>query len=298
MHIYFNDLSCSDAGIILADNFDRVVRFFDLIELLNKDFGLVTVIIDGSIGGLRICDTLIGECDYKPEFFDKLNLITSLVNYLNTNVEVVEAHVFLHTSTGSESVLLGNAHEYSRPAISFTFKVEFEASEIVGLREKREARICNLYDRRQITDGNPPFRPEIFISRQDCRGYNPCETPLWNSEANHAYHKRIQGVLNSIKKHPEENIAILNACADTIARLNGWEFDKGLTDKNKTHDKFRRIYRAAKFSRIAYLSIDFEKPEIFFELHDKKGRHLGEYKWNGNRSGEADASGKHNIRVF
>lgn len=293
MRPYFNDLSCGNPAISLSRNFDKVIRFFDLVELLKTNYGLGNVVIDGSLGALQLCDTLVAECYYSPVFgFDQRNLVQQLGNYFSRKTEMDKAHVFMHEPTGRRSVLLGNAHEYSSPSISFTFDKEFETPVIKGERCGQEAEIYNLYDRDQA------FRLSNFVSRHDCKPYNPVESPLWNTGATGAYHKSVKEKLDSIKEHPGQNIAILSECADVVAQLNGWELDEGLTKRNKTATRYRRIYRPCKYPRKnAYLSIDFEKPEIYFELHDKRGRHIGEYRWDGFRSGDADITGGHDIKV-
>lgn len=300
MKVYLNDLSCGNIASCLLDNFDKIIRFSDLIEHVNKNFGTCRVIIDNSFMGLRVCDMLMAECCFNRSFnFDKRSLIQQLGNYFCHNEEIDHIHVFIHKGSKEESKLLGNAHEYSRPSISFTFDSEFETPLLEGTKDGKEAVINNLYDKEQFKDStHSPFKPGQFISRNDCKQYKPLESPLWNHEATEAYHDENQGQLDSIKKHPEEKIAKLCRYADIVAQLNGWELDEGLSKLNTTTTKYRRIYRAVKFPvKNAYLSVDFEKPEIHFELHDKRGKHMGEYKWDGTKSGEKDPTGKHDITV-
>ncbi len=299
MKLYFNDLSCGDASICLAENFDKVIRIFDLLKHLKDIYGHVNIILDRKLGGLSICDIKVAECEYKPDFnFDKRNLIRQLANYINNEAEIDGSHVFLHTSSGKESVLLGNACEYSMCAVSFTFGEEFETHEIKGTKDGRERSILNLYDKDKVKDNREALHPLNFVSRKECKKHDPIQSPLWNVGLTTAYHTTNKDRLDHIKDHPEQKISILSEVADVIAQLNGWELDEGLSKTNKTPDKYRRIYHPAKFSkRNAYISIDFEKPDIYFELHDKKGRHMGEYKWNGEQSGPADNTGLHNIIV-
>lgn len=214
-----------------------------------------------------------------------------LRNYFYTATDINRTHEFAHTS-GRVSILLGNAVEKACPAISFTFNPEFVTDSIIGTKDNRDVEIYNLYD------DSHEIKITGLVSARECRAYNPAVKPFWNTEATASYHKSIENKLATIKKHPQQKISILKECAGIIAELNGWEYDESITKLNKTTNAFRAIYRSAKFSKdTAYLSIDFEKPEIFFELHDKKGKHLGEFKWDGSRSKVADKSAAHKITI-
>lgn len=91
---------------------------------------------------------------------------------------------------------------------------------------------------------------------------------------------------------------MLSRYAHVIAEINGWELDEHVTAVNrKKYKAMRQIYRSEKFTKTAYISVDFEKVDIFFELCDKRGRHKGEYSWNGVKSEEADTKGNHDIEV-
>lgn len=294
MRVYFNDLSVGSPEMSLNDNFDKVTAFFNLIAHLKKTVGVNFVIVGGRFNGLRLCDTCIAECLYETgRDFDRLNLLRQLGNYFIKDTDLDDGHIFTHKATGRSSVLLGNAHASSRPVVSFTFHKEFASPHIIGIiKDGRDASIDNLYDEPQ------DYKPSCFVSVMDCRPYNPTVCPLWNTEATKTYHTSIESELNSIKNYPERKISILSKCADMIAQLNGWEFDESVTKLNKNSNAFRRIYNSAKFTYgKGYLSIDFEKPEIYFELHDKRGRHLGEYCWTGACSKDADPKKEHNINV-
>lgn len=288
MKVYLNDLSCGGTDLRLADNFSSVNRFFDLIDRL-KDFGVNIVIVAGKFNGLRLCDTTVAECLYRDEFFDQWNLLLQIYNYVRENADTDPAHVFSHAASRRDSVLLGNAHFQSSPAISFVFDRLFATSELTGTKDGQPAVIQNFYDKGQAIDIT------ALVTRADCRPYDPTVTPLWNTEATKAFHATIEPELAGIMAHPKEKIAVLSRCADTIALLNGWEHDEAVTKRNRKNNAYRRIYRAAKFTKTAYLSIDFEKPEVFFELHDKRGRHIGEYLWDGTRSKGPDPDGTHDI---
>lgn len=309
MKAYLNDLSCGngDEEIKLTDHLDKVNRFFELLQHLNTTYGLEGVIIKGSFGGLEICNTRLSECEYKFQVdkndpkswksFDIRNLVLQLRNYLGGDAGIDSRHKFV-LADGRQSVLLGNAHQASRPSVSFTFDAEFETHEINGQKDDKDATLYNLYDKDRIADKGQPFDLANLVSKQDCKDYNPTVTPLWNTAATSAYHNSIKGRLADIPKHPEQKIAILSECSDVIARLNGWQLDDGLTKLNGNNGAIRRIYRSEKFtSGSGYLSVDFEKVDIHFELHNKRGKHLGEYRWDGTKTEDADRKGHHDIDV-
>lgn len=293
MKAFFNELSVGFPSLRLTENFDKVKTFFELIEHISTTYGINLIIIIGRFNGLKICDTLIADCfNHKNFNFDQRNLLQQLANYFNNDPGMDKSLVFTHSSTNLKSILLGNAHSFSKPAISFTFHEDFARDIITGFIDDRQANVYNLHNK------NQNVIPLHFVSVHDCKPFDPTVTPLWNTDAITAYHNSIEAELNSIKTNPERKIATLCKCADTIAQLNGWELDEKITKLNKNSGAFRRIYHSTKFTRgEGYLSVDFEKPEVFFELHDKRGRHLGEYYWNGDPHKESDPKKRHNIDV-
>lgn len=293
MRVFFNDLSIGRQESKLADNFDKVFSFSELIGHLNRTIGISLIATSENIYGLRLCDTQISECGYKKDFnIDQRNLIKQLINYFHCDSNLDKEHVFSHHTTGKTSILLGNAHKHCLPVISFTFEDEFSSDEINGNVRGHTVSIRNLYDKTQ------EVKPSIFISINDCKQFDPTTTPLWNTDATKAYHDTVKNELKSIALNPNIKIAILERHSRCIAELNGWELDEGLTRKNKNSNSYRRIFRSSKFTKgKGYLSIDFEKQEIHFELYNKKGKHLGEYLWDGTRTKESDPTGQHDIYV-
>lgn len=291
MVVYLNDLSCGDPAAPLVKNFSNVNTFFLIADKL-KSIGASLIVITGDFKALKLCDTLVAECFYRGEFGnDHRNLLLQLRNYFVNRQQIDGSHIFSHPPTQRASVLLGNAHYQSRPAISFTFNPVFATETITGIKDGREAKIANIYDYDQELDIS------AFVTSNDCKQFDPTVTPIWNTEATRLYHKSFETRLKAIKAHPDEKIPILCEGADTIALLNGWEYDEVVTKLNKTDGSYRRIYRSAKFRKTAYLSVDFEKPEIFFELHNHKGTHLGEYYWDGTPNKNPDPKKCHNIEV-
>lgn len=292
MKLYLNDLSCTFPDKDINDNFGAIKKFFELIGFLNYHFSIDKIYISCRFSALMVCDTRLGDCRIqKIPDFDHRNLIWQLKNHFNEDSDLDRQLVFNHNASKKDSILLGNAHEYDCPAISFTFCQDFAIPEIEGTKNKKAAKVRNLYDKSQ------EFEFSHIVSSKDCKGIDPTENPLWNTEATKTYHNRIKEDLEYIKKNPEIKIPVLEKYAHKIALLNGWEKDETLTKLNKTDKVYRRIYRAEKFGKTAYLSVDFEKVEIHYELHDKRGRHLGEYRYDGTLNNKPDGSGKHDIKV-
>ncbi|TGO03189.1 hypothetical protein PN36_11160 [Candidatus Thiomargarita nelsonii] len=97
-----------------------------------------------------------------------------------------------------------------------------------------------------------------------------------------------------LKKHPENKNAMIQEMAENVAEINGYQFNRFLSSHNQKMKKsLRFIYEAAEGSQKIYLSTDFEKGA--FEVCNYQGKHQGEYNFNGEKTGEADKSGKHNI---
>lgn len=83
-----------------------------------------------------------------------------------------------------------------------------------------------------------------------------------------------------------------------VARRNFYKEEKALSSQEqKLRKSLRSIFSIEKDGKKLYLSIDFEKANCF-ELCDHKGKHLGEYRFDGIFSSNADSSGKHDIYVL
>ena len=81
-----------------------------------------------------------------------------------------------------------------------------------------------------------------------------------------------------------------------VAEMNGWRYDQNISKLNQNPGQLRFIFSSDNFVDYAtvYLSLDMEGPDLAFELCDKRGRHQGEYSWNGTHK---EPKMKHDIRV-
>lgn len=97
-------------------------------------------------------------------------------------------------------------------------------------------------------------------------------------------------------KKPEEKTAQIRKMAENVAEINGYEFNPELSSCNqKLRKSLRQIFEAGRGRDKIYLSTDFEKGA--FEVCDYRGKHLGEYSFEGKRTQQADGSGLHDICI-
>lgn len=103
-----------------------------------------------------------------------------------------------------------------------------------------------------------------------CERYLELKECLVKAETNHKY--------------------VYESIGTEVALRNSYSYSKDITILNKKRTQtFRKIFKGKR----TYLSIDFEKGT--FEVHNSKGKHLGEYSYNGEQKSPADRSGKHDI---
>lgn len=294
MNVYLNDWSCPHSTQ-LSENTDTLNRFLDLIKAL-KATGICELIIDRKPAGLTIADYPMEQCyrNYDDDDCHNADLrayLLSIFGYFSISGELDPSEVICREGD-SDSVLLGNAHAQGCPAVSFCFNPLYEADTIHGLKNRRPAQVANLHTAADIAGLS-----HLLYSRTECRRHDPLQEPLWNVEATAAYMKGVEEeLIKAIKNNPDEKIKLLTMHSTIVANLNGWVLDERLTRLNNSSTAHRRIFRADGFCRTAYLSIDFEKVTVHFELHNKKGRHLGQLKWDGDIE-NPDTEGKHDIRV-
>ncbi len=99
-----------------------------------------------------------------------------------------------------------------------------------------------------------------------------------------------------LKKYPKEKNGMIIKMAENVAEINGYKFNPELSSCNQERkDSLRQIFEAGKGRDKIYLSTDFEKGA--FEVCDYRGKHLGEYSFEGKRTQQADRSGSHDICI-
>lgn len=99
--------------------------------------------------------------------------------------------------------------------------------------------------------------------------------------------------LSYAKGGQRDKLADYQIVGAAVARINGYVADPVISSINATDRKKRNIFFNGKLEK--YISIDYEKGA--FELHDLKGKHLGEYNYQGDLISGADLKGGHDIRL-
>lgn len=116
------------------------------------------------------------------------------------------------------------------------------------------------------------------------------DNPLPNKKLCSKYKK----VLDEISCGKADKKSDYITVASEVARRNMYHRDLPVEAKNKRKDKMRRIF-SCHYNGTQYVSIDMEKGAL--EAHDRKGKHLGEYSYEGVQTDPPDKSGKHDITV-
>ena len=313
MKLFLNDWSFTDTTKSLSDNWDKVQVFESLAKAL-RDYGVSKIIVPADYKTRQLCDFVYRECFYTTTPLDgsmqqevntsitreQKQVLTTLTNYFISlsAVEYTKESTLLQENR-EDSILLGNSYDRDLPTVSFTFDQVFASFAIQGIKKGgkdngRNVAVKNLYDTSQGFD-----LLKYLVSVEDCKSLNPLQNPLWNTGLVQYYFQEVGETKSLISKCSSSKRAILTEHATMVAELNGWEYDPKISGLNSNKQQRRVIFRSAKFLRHNnnYLSIDYEKDEVYFELLNHRGKHQGEYKWNGEPSSEADTSGKHDILV-
>lgn len=119
--------------------------------------------------------------------------------------------------------------------------------------------------------------------------------------SNHAYFPNLK-YSNELYKVMKEKKGGYEEMADSIASANFYFHNQALSsDEGRLRGSQRRIYEVNKQGQKQYLSLDFEKKnggDVCFEVCNADGKHLGEYKFNGELNSQQDSSGNHDIWVI
>lgn len=116
------------------------------------------------------------------------------------------------------------------------------------------------------------------------------ETPLPNKELC----SRYKSVLDRVSYGKADKKSDYIAVASEVARRNMYSEDLRVEAKNKNKGQMRRIF-SFNNNGTQYVSIDMENGTL--EAHNKKGKHLGEYNYEGVQTEPPDKSGNHDITV-
>lgn len=312
MNVYLNDWSLGTKDMHLFDEWAKVRQFVDVVKRL-QELGVSKVVVPDDYNKMMLCDFLYGDCyivvsslTHAPEENRKLSaaertqllccqeMMSLTSHFKRASLEGVNPGFKLEED-GRTSVLLGNAYENDWTCVSFTFAPKFAADVVSGQMQGGRANgrfveVKNMYD----DGGTAKDILQKLVSVKACKDKNPLNTPIWNHELVDTFLESVGMTRKQIEENHESKRALLRDHSETIALLNGWAKDNGVSSKNH-----RPIYRSIKFVRRAncYLSIDFEKDDVHFELYNHRGKHQGEYDWTGRNTKGRDATGKHDINV-
>lgn len=313
MKLFLNDWSFTDTTKSLSANWEKVVCFMMLVQAL-RNRGVRKIIVPSDYKTRQICDFTYRDCYDTTTPLDgsaqqttdttltleQKQMLTTLTEYFLklSAIENTKESSLSHENR-EDSILLGNSYDRDLPAVSFTFDPVFASLSIQGTKKGgkdngRNVAVKNLYN---ISQGFDLLR--YLVSVENCKALNPLQNPLWNRGLVLSYFKEVGETKNLISQSTSSKRVILTDHATMVAELNGWEFDTKISSLNSNKGQRRVIFRSAKFLRHNnnYLSIDFEKDEVYFELFNHRGKHQGEYKWDGTQSATSDKTGKHDIDV-
>lgn len=94
-----------------------------------------------------------------------------------------------------------------------------------------------------------------------------------------------------MRKH-DTDMSVFFRITKEVAFRNNYKYDRIVSNKNDNDDHKREIYT---FNKRQFISADFESG--CFELHNSRGKHKGEYSYEGKQISPPDESGRHDIKI-
>lgn len=301
-YIILNDLSLRGNGHLYEEsNWQKVVQFKKVFDKLST-MGFKRLIVPDKINNLTCCNFLLGDSyiTHTNQYLssEHRHFLSTILNRVKTvsNLEQLIELPYSFRLKGAESMCLARCVQEKRPCISFAFLKFFSSESIDGDYVEgslsRKETILNLSDIQQISLQSYPW----LLSKWGCRSLKPLEQPMWNKEEARNFLDRHTDELKRAKEHPSEKIRILSSISTIVAEINGWVKDDYLTELNNSSEHRRIIFSSKFFSETdCYLSIDFEKPDVFFELINNQGLHQKQIKWDGTFDSKDKGSPDHDI---
>ena len=291
MEVYLNDLSFYVDTDLMTD-WDKIVKFKELLDDL-RSIG-ISIIAPSNVwtipvGGYNLTTKEMSCGGTVPnEYHLFLQQIFRIFNSNATGEPLFSETEDMALSSPS----VGRAAVDGRLVISLLLDEKYKAEEVTGWLKKVGCALCservrNLYDKSKRA--NFLFLADL----SKCTTKDPVKEPMWNVEVS----RKILQDEEFIELSPDERMHKLIHFGRIIAEVNGWRYNKQISDLNTKKEHKRFIFdSASNFTgyRTAYISIDLEGPEVCFELCDNKGTHLGEISWDGKRK---KSKSDHGIRV-
>lgn len=194
-----------------------------------------------------------------------------------------------------ESWFLKKAYNKKIPVISFRTIAAFDAPNLtVQNKYLDEAenelttneQVINLSNSTHFTAHQNYLNSQIHKATALNSKWNAKLKPLRYTVAVNTYLNDIDFDVQWVNADEYYRVKLANEAGTYISEMNGWEYKPKLTKRNN-----RTIFKALNQS--VYLSIDTLHGT--FELHDRKGYHLGEYNFSGEQLEESQH--KHNIEI-
>lgn len=127
---------------------------------------------------------------------------------------------------------------------------------------------------------------------EDCK-WNSRETPFRRKGLCQNYLKSLQYKNRLQACDKKTKMAMFLEVGTYIAILNGWIYEKRLSELNSTKDIKRRIFKGG--NPTCYLSIDVMHG--CFEFLDRQGKHITEYNFEAEDQNKHYKDGSHDINV-
>lgn len=229
-----------------------------------------------------------------PGFKERRTIILGLLDMVDAIDNDFNDEFSLKNTFSEQSIALAYSSINSLPSLSFPFEERFRVDSLKGFigdkESHNEAKIeLNIYDDRE--DNYRNLSP--YLIPEDA---NPLVSPLWNKDAATTYMEKVDyaAIIKGVS-HEEQRYFMMK-CGKAIAEMNGWSYSSSLSSRNSDSNKKRIVFKSTDFkNQYAYLCIDLRHPDLHFELCGRRGEHLGEYSWNGDKL--HDSQSGHSIDV-
>jgi hypothetical protein len=312
MLAFLNDLSISPKDCKIDDNWEIVKRLiYYTTELKNYDIRKIRVpkdFINTSIAGSHSLAYYAKEAKQS----ERLLILTLLSSRLEMATEDInnaiddkqKENIIDVTLNDLTSKLLTEAHVMNCPSVSLSTHEAYCTDYLncnFHVLSTNDRIITNGIKIENISNENSfnvhraflaDWKQKILFSKTK---WNPREKPIWNNHTETLL-KECNFPLSLTGK--VEKIPELTEIGTMVAELNAWQFDEAVSKKNKNSGQLRKIFRSKNSSSNTYLSIDFESAHGKFELHDHKGKHLGEIRFvDGEFLEDGDNKSHHDIKV-
>jgi hypothetical protein len=297
MNLYINDISYQPQ-VVNANPHHLINDFVDVWDRA-KNFLFEKVIMPDDYKTREITQqfsfiTYQGTAHYKDVTLVKFKSI--LANQIKkVNADEIDSNIQYVSFNNQESNFLKKAYNKKVPVISFRTIADFDVpilsvvNKFLDEAEKEvitNEQIINLSRSTHFTAHQIYLNTQIQKAATLNSKWNAKLNPLRFLDAVNTYLIDIE--FNKLWANSDTNyrVKLANEAGTYIAEMNGWQYEPSLTKKNT-----RTIFKA--LNQTIYLSID--TLHSTFELHDRKGKHLGEYNFSGTQL--EGTQHNHNIEI-